>query len=146
MKIYFLIISVVFLFTNTPLSYLHNDIGDTYIVESRLVYSASDKGTADGKSCTRHIVEHVIYRVDEDGQKWFHARGLAYLTDCNDSDNYVPDPSFPDDPDCPTAYYDGRFLSNKPINDDSYSCFVDIVMGNANINELLKIEENALLN
>jgi len=138
MKILFLITSSVLL--SFTFSYLpSSELGDTYIIESTLVGSAESTGTADGKPCTRHVVSHMIYRIDDKGRKWFHARGMSFPNNCNDETESVPD--HPNDPDCPTILYDGRYIANDAINDEHGRCFVDLVVNNELINQMVKDSE-----
>lgn len=117
---------------------------DTYSVESRILSSKEAFGKF-GEDCTTRQVEHVIYRTDEKGQKWYFARGIVSVSYCYESDDKISETGLPIDRDCTAVFFKGRLVINNPISEEFYSCFVDFATQNEpNHQLLLEAEQNLL--
>ncbi len=118
---------------------------DTYSVESRIVSSKEITGEF-GEKCTVHRVEHVVYRTDGNGQKWFFARGVVDVSDCHKTDDEIPDTVLPiEDQDCKSVFVEQRLISNYPISEEIGSCFVDFATQNESNHQMLIDSEQRLL-
>lgn len=120
---------------------------DRYIVESRIQYTIESKDS-NGNDCTVTKVQHVVYRIDDDGQRWFYASGSVIISDCSDTDSINPpdDIDLPNDPDCPSVFQKNRHIANSTISEEYDNCFVDFVFENEANMQLVIDSEEKLLN
>ncbi len=112
---------------------------ENLIVESVLLHVDEVKNS-EGEICKHYTIDHVIYRVDESDQRWFHSKGHVIISSCSDDEIYGEN-----DPNCHSVQIDNRFISNDESFAEHGVCFVNFVTENEVHNQIVIKSEREIL-